>query len=114
MHQPDLFGEIPVTFRDVELWLYTVPRMPHYHRYRTVYARAWRVVEKIRNAKMTGKLDAIFGNECCSFCGQTLAQPQEATSMPPAAEIDALRRRLAVYELIFRPTKNPRLAGLMI
>lgn len=110
----DLFGEIPVTVREIELWLFKVPKMPHFHRYRAGYARAWRVADKIRRAKADGTLAAWLDDECCGYCGQVLAPLPDPPSAPPAAELDALRRRLAVLELIIGPTKNPRLAGLMI
>lgn len=69
----DLFGEIPVTLREIELWLFIVPRLPHYHRARLTYPEHWHVVEKLRRQKAAGTLNEIFMDECCEFCGQTLA-----------------------------------------
>lgn len=58
MRQPpfDLFGEVPVTQPDVELWLDSLPRMKDASASRrTTYTRQWNVVEKIQAAKINGQ-----------------------------------------------------------
>lgn len=50
----DLFNEIPVSPADIDLWLDLVPNLSHSKFRREAYARAYRVIEKIRAAKMHG------------------------------------------------------------
>jgi hypothetical protein len=50
----DLFGEIPVTLADVELWLDVVPAIPRTSWRRDHYASNWNVTEKIRRTKAAG------------------------------------------------------------
>ena len=56
----DLFGTIPCTFAEVALWCLAVagiaPSSPRF----THYARGWRVVEKVREAKATGHFEDIL------------------------------------------------------
>lgn len=105
MQSPDLFGFIPVSLQEVELWLYLVPRMAHYQRGRAAYVKGWNVVEKIQRAKAEGRLDAILGDRSCEYCGQQLCQDQEVISPPvslPQDEIKKLQRRIEVLELVLR------------
>lgn len=50
----DLFGEIPVSLSDVEIWIDVVPGWPRTSWRRESYAAAWNVPDKIRTAKITG------------------------------------------------------------
>lgn len=51
----DLFGEIPVTTDEVEIWIDVVPGWPRtLESRRRYYAQAWNVAEKIRAAKASG------------------------------------------------------------
>jgi hypothetical protein len=50
----DLFGEIPVSARDVESWLDHLPQLSASAWRRAAYARSYNVVEKIRAAKAAG------------------------------------------------------------
>jgi hypothetical protein len=69
----DLFGEIPVTIDDVELWLDVIPAYPRTSWRRANYAASWNVPDKIRQAKASGhwpeienarndQLRALLGN----------------------------------------------------
>lgn len=104
MQSPDLFGFIPVSLQEVELWLYLVPRMAHYQRGRAAYVNGWNVVDKIQRAKLDGRLDSIFGDRSCEFCGQPLCQDQADNSPPvsPDLEVKKLQRRIAVLELVMQ------------
>ena len=55
----DLFGEIPVTQSDVDLWVDVVPAIPRGSWRRDYYARHWNVPEKIRQAKAAGRWPEI-------------------------------------------------------
>ena len=100
----DLFGEIAVSLREIQLWLYKVPRLPHYATRRPSYTRQWNVVDKIRAAKRRGDLEQILGDESCEFCGQGLYAEIVAVSVGvPALELSLLRRRIAVLELLITP-----------
>lgn len=110
----DLFGDIPVTLRELELWLFKVPKLPHYARWRESYPRQYNIIDKIKRQKQAGTLGDVFGDECCTFCGQMLAQLEQTAPTPitPEAELTALRRRVAVLELLtMPPIKSPRMAG---
>lgn len=50
----DLWGEVPVSRADVELWLDCVARLPADSPRRAWYERAWNVPQKVRRAKLTG------------------------------------------------------------
>lgn len=104
----DLFGEVAVSLRDVQLWLYKVPRLPHYATRRASYTRGWNVHSKIARAKQAGELASIFGDECCEFCGQRLCQEQEDILPPiqPSEELARLRRRVRVLEVLIQPGKE--------
>jgi hypothetical protein len=100
----DLFGEIPVSFREVELWLYKVPRLPHYARNRASYTKGYNVISKIQAHKARGALADAIPNEICEFCGQVLCADQ-ADILPPVRPVDELarlQRRVAVLELVLR------------
>ena len=64
----DLFGQVPIALREIELWVFKVPRMAHYER-RAAYIHNWRVVEKIEAAKLGGRLHEAIPDEDCEFCG---------------------------------------------
>lgn len=100
----DLFGEIPVSVREIELWLFKVPRMPHYSTRRAWYVRGWNVVEKIARSKLRGELAGVLGDETCEFCGQLLCQDQAELLPPvsPSGELERLRRRVLVLETVLR------------
>lgn len=104
----DLFGEIAVSLREVELWLFKVPRMPHYATRRAWYVKGWNVISKIQRAKAAGQLAEILGDESCEFCGQLLCREQADILSPvqPAAELARLRRRVMILELLLRPAKE--------
>lgn len=50
----DLFGEVPVTLDDIELWLRAIPRMDPTTRRAAYYVQAYNVADKIRRAKLEG------------------------------------------------------------
>lgn len=52
----DLFGEIPVTREEIEIWIDVVPGWPRTTgaSRRAYYAENWNVPEKIRRAKAAG------------------------------------------------------------
>jgi hypothetical protein len=103
----DLFGEIAVSLQEIQLWLYKVPRLPHYATRRASYVRQWNVVDKIRAAKRRGDLSAILGDCSCEFCGRELESDQAAIpAVDPAIELSLLRRRVQVLELLLRPGKE--------
>lgn len=96
----DLFGQIPVLLSEIEAWLSIVPRLPYNHRARRgAYVKDWRVVEKIQQAKLSGRLPAILGECLCEFCGQDLQPEPGPVPISPQIELDALRRRVAVLEM---------------
>lgn len=77
----DLFGEIPITRREMRLWLWSVPAwfsIQSRASRGTAYLRDYRVAEKIARAKADGRLEAIFGDESCPHCGQTLENDYKA------------------------------------
>jgi hypothetical protein len=59
-HLRDLFGEIPVTWPEVDAWCLAVAGLTPESPRRAHYIEAWRVLDKIRQAKVTGTLDAIL------------------------------------------------------
>lgn len=54
----DLFGQVPVSVDEVLLWCETVAGIPPDSPRLAHYVRAWRVVEKIRAAKLAGTFAA--------------------------------------------------------
>lgn len=46
-----LFGEIPVTEQDIELWLDNIPNLSQSKFRREAYRKAYRIEDKIRAAK---------------------------------------------------------------
>ncbi len=103
----DLFGDVPVTQRDVEVWLFNVPKLPHYLRNRSKYVTDYNVVSKIARAKKDGTWQEAVGDECCEFCGQELAQHLAPAPVNDAGgramlqeEIKRLRRRAFVLEML--------------
>lgn len=59
----DLFGEVPVTWADVDAWLIAVPRIPPDSPRAAHYIRGYDVVGKIAQAKRTGAFDALVNRE---------------------------------------------------
>jgi hypothetical protein len=98
----DLFGEVAVTLREMQIWLFKVPRLPHYSTRRASYLRQWNVYFKVARAKEAGELSAIFGDESCEFCGQVLCREQEDILSPiqPGDELARLRRRVQILEMV--------------
>jgi hypothetical protein len=105
----DLFGEVSVSVRELELWLYKVARLPHYSTKRAWYAKGWNIISKIQRAKASGELADIFGGEDCEFCGQLLCREQEDILSPicPIDELARLRRRVLVLELVLSAAIAP-------
>lgn len=101
----DLFGQVPVSLREIELWLYKVPRLSAGSTRRQWYARGWNVADKIARAKAEGWYSSAVPDELCEFCGQVLAADQIAAPAPacPSEELARLRRRVAVLELLTLP-----------
>lgn len=57
----DLFGEIPVSLDDVEIWLDHLPRLRDAtDARRKYYARAWNVVDKIKWAKQNDQWPPVW------------------------------------------------------
>lgn len=50
----DLFGEVSVTKKDIELWLDSIKQLSATPSRRAAYAKAYNVEEKIRKAKRKG------------------------------------------------------------
>jgi len=55
----DLFGEVPVSLADVLGWMLAVPGIPPTSSRFGPYVRDYRVIEKIRAAKLEGRFEAI-------------------------------------------------------
>jgi hypothetical protein len=108
----DLFGEIPVTQREVAIWLAKVPKFAYTRRPQAVegYIRGYNVVDKIRRFKADGKWHQVIPHELCDHCGQLLAQELAPIAAPPVAleELALLRRRVSVLEVLIRPGQNVR------
>lgn len=102
----DLFGQVPVTLREISVWLYRIPRLHHIHRLRTngSYARNWHVIDKICRAKLEGSIDEILGDCRCEFCGQLLDADHQIPPPPvsPTEEIERLKRRISVLEMVIQ------------
>ena len=56
----DLFGEIPVTWPDVDAWCWAVAGLPPHSWRRRYYIEHWNVPEKIRAAKLSGAFHRII------------------------------------------------------
>lgn len=92
----DLFGEIPVTEREIMLWLWSVPTWHNIHSSeakRASYVKNWDVVGKIRREKAKNGLQSIFGDESCPHCGQQLENPATLEFDRLADELAALKAR---------------------
>jgi len=59
----DLFGEVPVTWPEVEDWLLAVPQIDPSSRRAEYYVRNWSVPDKIRRAKLAGTFESIVNRE---------------------------------------------------
>lgn len=96
----DLFGEIPITERDLRLWLWSVPVWFNRHSRparAAEYLRGYHVAEKIAREKAADRLQSIFGDETCPHCGALLESDQ-------GARLDALERENAeLRALLGRP-----------
>jgi hypothetical protein len=55
----DLFGEIPVTLEEIEIWMDVVPALPRDSWRRAHYAAGWNVAEKVRSWKAAGRWGEI-------------------------------------------------------
>ncbi|TXC66018.1 hypothetical protein FSC37_09165 [Piscinibacter aquaticus] len=64
-----MFGDVPVTFEDVDAWLIAVPRIEPSSPRAAWYVRHWNVVEKIKAAKLRGDFETIVrrGAEAAPF-----------------------------------------------
>ncbi len=58
----DLFGEIPVTWDEVWLWIEKVALIPRDSPRAEYYARTWNVPEKVRQAKQSGTFPLLTGS----------------------------------------------------
>lgn len=90
----DLFGEVPVTRREVMLWMWKVPAWMDRHASAgriAAYVRNYNVVEKIRREKLRNGLEAIFGDESCPHCGAALESDLAARIEALEAEPATLR-----------------------
>lgn len=96
----DLFGQVPVSLREIELWLYKVPKLPAGSPRRAAYARGWSVADKIARAKLDGWIHDAIPDELCDFCGQQLCQIEAPAPIAPSDELGRLRRRVAVLEVV--------------
>jgi hypothetical protein len=56
----DLFGEIPVTWPEVDAWCLAVAGLPPDSWRRTYYLVYWNVIDKIKAAKRAGIYDKII------------------------------------------------------
>ena len=61
------------TLRDLELWLFKILRLPHYHRSRSTCVKNWNVIDKIQRAKLADTFHSTINGEDYDFCGQVLA-----------------------------------------
>lgn len=55
----DLFGQVAVTVPEIDAWLRAVPRIEPTSPRAAYYVRAWRVAEKVRDAKRRGNFEQI-------------------------------------------------------
>lgn len=54
----DLFGEVVVTWDDIEIWVSAVaPAFMSSQRAFDTYVRGWNVAEKVRHAKLSGTFE---------------------------------------------------------
>lgn len=58
----DLFGEVPVTWPDVELWVFALVGLTRESPRWQYYVKYWNVADKIRSAKFTGSFDAAIAD----------------------------------------------------
>ncbi len=77
----DLFGQVPVTWEEVFLWLEAVPGIARDSPRAAQYVRDWNVPEKVRQAKLEGSFEAA------------VSRPSDAPRWGQfAALLDAARR----------------------
>lgn len=104
----DLFGQIPVSNRELRLWLWSVPVWFRYTSRPSAvaaYLRGYRVADKIARAKADGRLESIFGNECCPHCGQALESGTEERLDALEAENAELRAILQMPRASVTPLR---------
>jgi hypothetical protein len=59
----DLFGDVAVTYDDLELWVSALaPGFANNEHRRAYYIKFWDVAEKVRRAKLAGTFDATIEN----------------------------------------------------
>lgn len=59
----DLFGEVVITYDDLELWVSALaPGFSSNQHRRAHYIRQWDVAAKVRRAKLSGTFDTIIEN----------------------------------------------------
>jgi hypothetical protein len=114
----DLFGEIPVSQREVNLWLWKVPVWHTGHslpRRREAYIRQYDVIGKIQRGKLQGTLQATLTDECCPHCCQPLEVDWDSQIEALQGQIEALRARPRAPVLrLVPPKKKPAEAGLVV
>ncbi|MDO9449222.1 MAG: hypothetical protein Q7J21_01950, partial [Rugosibacter sp.] len=78
------------TLRDLELWLFKILRLPHYHRSRSTCVKNWNVIDKIQRAKLADTFHSTINGEDYDFCGQVLAAVSpSATAKRTAREAES-------------------------
>ncbi|MDZ7939261.1 MAG: hypothetical protein U5M53_13705 [Rhodoferax sp.] len=55
----DLFGQVPVTHRDIDLWLLHVHQVHPESPRAAYFVRGWNVPEKVRQAKLAGTFEHL-------------------------------------------------------
>ena len=72
----DLFGEVPVSIRDVELWLDRIVNFRGSSFRVAYYVLNWNVVEKIRAAKLAGVWEGLIDRDAayrpCDFSARRI------------------------------------------
>ena len=63
----DLFGEIPVTWDEVDAWCLAVAKLQPDSWRRPYYIQYWRVIEKIQQAKAANTFRTIIEGVCRSL-----------------------------------------------
>ena len=97
----DLFGEVPVTEREIMLWMWSVPVwMTRHARPRRIaeYVKGYDVVGKVRRAKLDGQLQETFGDETCQHCGALLEADYQRKIDDLHDQVAALKQKLEAAE----------------
>jgi len=59
----DLFGQVVVTYEDLELWVSALaPGFAHNEHRRAHYIERWNVADKVARAKLAGTFDSTIEN----------------------------------------------------